>query len=87
MALDRRIAHPRQVVSVGQEVEVTVLAVEPTQRRISLSMVEHARPTRRRAAARAPRDRVAVAKANEPRGLGTFGDLLARSTAKRPPRG
>lgn len=34
----RRINHPREVVSVGQEVEVTVLGVDLERRRVSLSL-------------------------------------------------
>lgn len=88
IALDRRIAHPRQVLSVGQEVEVTVLAVDPAQRRISLSLIEHAK-SQRDAAQQRDHDEAQslVAETNERRSLGTFADLLARSTAKRPPRG
>jgi len=36
----RRVGHPKEVVAVGDEVEVEVLAVDPGKRRISLSM-EH----------------------------------------------
>jgi small subunit ribosomal protein S1 len=80
MVADRRISHPRQAVNVGDEVDVTVVAVEPEKRRIALSMVEAAR-RERDTAERSERHEqsAALAKANEPRGLGTFGDLLARS--------
>ena len=80
MAADRRIAHPKQAVSVGDEVDVTVIAVEPDKRRIALSMVEAARRERDATEQRERQEHSeALAKANEPRGLGTFGDLLARS--------
>jgi small subunit ribosomal protein S1 len=84
LALDRRIAHARQVVSVGQEVEVTVLAVDAEKRRISLSMVEQARQARD-AASSADRaeEQAAVAKTNEPHSLGSFAELLAASKKKR----
>jgi small subunit ribosomal protein S1 len=36
----RRINHPREVLEVGQEVDVTVLGVDPGKRRISLSLQE-----------------------------------------------
>ncbi len=88
IALDRRIAHPRQVLSIGQEVEVTVLAVDPAQRRISLSLVEQAKGQRDAAQQRERNETESlVAETNAPRSLGTFADLLARSSAKRPPRG
>jgi small subunit ribosomal protein S1 len=80
MVADRRISHAKQAVAVGDEVDVTVLSIEPEQRRIALSMVEGAR---REQAASEQSERkenaAALAKANEPRGLGTFGDLLRHS--------
>jgi small subunit ribosomal protein S1 len=36
----KRISHPREVLKVGQEVEVRVLAIDPDQNRISLSLRE-----------------------------------------------
>lgn len=38
LAPGRRIAHPREVVELGQDVQVRVLRVEPEKRRISLSL-------------------------------------------------
>lgn len=38
IATGRRIAHPREVVELGQDVEVKVLSVDPVKRRISLSL-------------------------------------------------
>ena len=63
-------ANARQVVKIGQEVEVTVLGVDPEKRRISLSMnapdIEDAEDAALRAsAAKAPI-----------KSFGTFGDLL-----------
>ncbi len=77
MALDRRVAHPKQVVSVGDEVEVTVTTFDDQQRRIGLSMVEEARRARDAGDA-AARDetRAAVAETNERQTLGTLSELL-----------
>jgi small subunit ribosomal protein S1 len=84
LALDRRISHPRQVVSPGDEVEVTVLAVDPTQRRLSLSMIESVRAAQEAAQTRDRADEQAMlAKENTARSLGTFADLLAGSKNKR----
>ena len=64
----------------ADEVDVTVIAVEPDKRRIALSMVEAARREQDAAEHRERQEQKdALAKANETRGLGTFGDLLARS--------
>ncbi len=39
---EKRIMHPKDVVKPGQEVEVTVVAIEPDKKRIGLSMLEGA---------------------------------------------
>jgi len=80
---ERRLAHPRQALEIGQTVEVTVLTVDPAHRRVSLSMV--ARAEKERAASeRAERDeqRSALERLNQSRSLGTFGDLLADAKRK-----
>lgn len=75
---ERRLAHARQVLEIGQTVGVTVLAVDPAHRRISLSMVARAEQERT-ASERAERveQRDALERLNQSRSLGTFGDLLA----------
>jgi small subunit ribosomal protein S1 len=85
LTLDRRIAHPRQVVSVGDRVEVTVLTVDDAQRRIGLSMVEQAQRQRdaQEATARTEEQTV-LGEMNARRSLGTFADLLQAS--KRGPK-
>lgn len=82
---DRRISHPKQVLTIGDEVEVTVVSVEPEQRRIGLSMVEGVRRAQESAAhAERQEEAAAIAKVNQSaRGLGTFGDLLKRSLDKQ----
>ena len=83
MVLGRRISHPRQAVSPGDEVEVTILAVDPQQRRVSLSMIEKARVAHDTAEARDRADEQALlVKENTSRSLGTLGDLLAGSKNK-----
>ena len=85
MVLDRRIAHPRQVVSIDDEVEVTVVEVDPAKRRIGLSMVERAREAQEAAEAEERRDtETHLAKASDKTGLGTLADLLR---SRRPPGG
>jgi small subunit ribosomal protein S1 len=83
----RRVDHPRQAVAVGQEVTVTVLAVDPERRRISLSM---AAPGTAGAAAE---DGGGAGDAPSPPrresgGLGTLGDFFDPAAAPgRPHRG
>ena len=83
LTLDRRISHPRQAVSIGDQVEVTVVAIDPAQRRISLSMVERARRERDAEDTRARSDEEsALGRLNEQRSFGTLADLLAGSKRK-----
>lgn len=80
ISIGKRLSHPRQALTVGQEVEATVLAVDTAQRRVSLSLIERA--TRERdATERADREdeKRALAEINQPRSLGTFADLLEKA--------
>ncbi len=85
MSLDTRVAHPKNVVKVGDEIDVTVVGLEPDKRRIALSMVESARREREQSEASARREEreTIAAKTPEVRGLGTFGELLASTMKKR----
>jgi small subunit ribosomal protein S1 len=62
----KNVRHPREVVKIGQTVQVTVLSVDPKQRRISLSMADLGDGGE---AGAAPADKVS---------LGTFADLLKK---------
>ncbi len=64
----RRINHPKEVVSIGQQVEASVLAVDHDKRRLSLSLAASKDAS--------PEDVAAVPRA--PQKLGTLGDLLQR---------
>jgi small subunit ribosomal protein S1 len=75
MALDRNVSHPKQVVAVGDEVEVSVIGLDTENRRIDLSMVEVARREREAL----EREAVAMAQSTEEKSFGTLGDLLAKS--------
>ncbi len=69
----RHLNHPKEVVQPGQEVEVTVLSIDPDKHRLSLSMAAAARA--------AENDMVAEARASipaNPARLGTFADLLQK---------
>jgi len=65
----RRINHPKEVVSVGQAVEASVLSIDHDKRRLSLSLA---------ASKDASPDEIAAATPRAPRALGTFGDLLQK---------
>jgi small subunit ribosomal protein S1 len=64
----RRINHPKEVVSVGQPVEATVVSIDHEKRRLGLSLASSNDAS--------PDDVAAVPRA--PQKLGTFGDLLQR---------
>ncbi len=79
LALDRRVSHPRQVVDVGDAVDVTVVEVDPAKRRLGLSMVERARQAKDAAEVEEQRDTDRVLeRSQERRSLGTFADLLKK---------
>jgi small subunit ribosomal protein S1 len=65
----RRINHPKEVVSVGQTVEATVLSVDHDKRRLSLSLAASKDASAADVAEHAPR---------APQKLGTLGDLLKK---------
>ena len=67
----RRLNHPKEAVSVGQTVEVIVLAVDADKRRLSLSMAAAAKQAEQADLAEA---RAALAPA--PARLGTLADLF-----------
>jgi len=67
----RRINHPKEVVSVGQEVEATVLGVDAERRRLSLSLATEREHT-------ATHEELAQETKRAPDKLGTFGDLLSK---------
>src|SRR5215813_3709635 len=67
----RRINHPKEVVSVGQDVETVVLSVDHERRRIGLSMAASKDGS--------AEDVAAAVRAQPPAKLGTFGDLLQKS--------
>ncbi|MEO6772707.1 MAG: 30S ribosomal protein S1 [Kofleriaceae bacterium] len=67
----RRINHPKEAVTVGQEVEATVLAIDAERRRLSLSLGASRENT-------ATNEELAQETRRAPDKLGTFGDLLAK---------
>jgi small subunit ribosomal protein S1 len=84
MVLDRRIAHPRQAVSVDDAVDVTVVEIDPAKRRIGLSMVETAKRAKDAAELEERRETEAhLANEGGGQSLGTFADLLSRTRRDR----
>jgi small subunit ribosomal protein S1 len=68
---DRRVSHPREVLSLGQEVRVRVKSVEPDKRRISLVLAP--------AAAEATVDELErYASGEKSGGFGAMGDFLGK---------
>jgi small subunit ribosomal protein S1 len=84
LALDRRVSHPRQVVAVGDRVEVTVVGLDLEKKRIGLSMVEQARRAHDAAEEVERREtEAALARPDDRQSLGTLGDLLSASRRRR----
>ncbi len=69
----RRVSHPQEVVNSGQEVEATVLGVDPDKRRISLSLDAS------KQASDAPQAASYVDYERPEMSFGTLGDLLRES--------
>jgi small subunit ribosomal protein S1 len=85
LALDRRVSHPRQVVTVGGEVEVTVVSVDVEKRRLALSMVESARRARDAGEIAENREMTdLLARSKEAKTFGTLADLLAAPKKPKP---
>lgn len=83
ISLERRLSHARQALDIGQEVDVTVLAVEPEKRRISLSLVEGQRQEKAASEARDRADeQTAMAVQNRPQSLGSLAELLRKAGPK-----
>jgi transcriptional accessory protein Tex/SPT6 len=69
-ASQTRLAHARQALSLGAEVDAQVISVDPQRRRISLSIAAATKE------AEVGLTEEAKQHLNNPTGLGTFGDLL-----------
>lgn len=69
----KRIFHPKEAVSVGQEVEAAVLSVDQERRRIALSLTAS-----RDGSAEDVAEAAKAARAHVPTTLGTFADLLKK---------
>lgn len=74
LTAERRVRHAREVVSVGQQVDVCVLGVDPERRRISLSM--------KAVAALEEADQAASYQPATGASLGTFADLMKQKLGK-----
>jgi len=66
----RRINHPKEVVSIGQEVEAVVLSIDHERHRIGLSIASSSDGS--------AEDVAHAAKAHPPAKFGTFADLLKK---------
>jgi len=66
----RRINHPKEVVSVGQEVEAVIIAVDRERKRIGLSLASSSDAS--------PEDVAAASKPQPQSKFGTLGDLLRK---------
>ena len=82
----RRINHPREVVSVGQEIEVRVEGIDVEEKRISLALAVAAKESESEEQAEEQAYKQYVAKAKkQPAGgsMGTLGDLLQKKLKQK----
>jgi small subunit ribosomal protein S1 len=75
----KRIQHPKEVLSEGQDVEVKVEGVDREQRRISLSLASISRAEQEQSETM---DAYRKSVAETPKGMGTLGDLLKAKLSK-----
>src|SRR5512143_2531767 len=75
----KRISHPREVVMEGQAVEVKVEAVDPAQRKLSLSLAEISRAEEEAAADLKQYQQ----STSTPQNMGTLGELLKGKTGTK----
>ena len=75
----KRIQHPKEVLSEGQDVEVKVEGVDREQKRISLSLASISRAEQEQTETM---DAYRKSVAETPKGMGTLGDLLKAKLAK-----
>ncbi|MCM0084491.1 30S ribosomal protein S1 [Geomonas sp. Red32] len=76
----KRIQHPREVLSEGQEIEVKVEGVNREQRRISLSLASVSRAEQEQSESM---EAFRKASSEAPKGMGTLGDLLKAKFPKK----
>jgi small subunit ribosomal protein S1 len=76
----RRINHPEEVLSAGQQLEATVLQVDGERRRIALSLSPDAAPAQ--ASTEPPQSRTTRAESGDS-GHGSLGDLLKAQLEKQ----
>ncbi len=75
---DRRIAHPRDVLQVGQEIEVQIEKIDPSEKRIGLRLVKDGQPVGGGVATSEHREEAVKAEAQAPRpkaGMVVFGKV------------
>lgn len=72
---ERHVSHPREVVSLGQLIEVTVLSVDQDKRRVALSLKDVA-------VQKEAEDAAAYTPASN-QSLGTFADLMKKKLGKK----
>jgi small subunit ribosomal protein S1 len=78
----RRIAHPQEVVHVGDQVQASVLSLDLDKRRIGLSLAGAVGET-----AAAPEPQPKAADYDRPKqGFGTLGDLLRETMERQKPK-
>lgn len=80
----RRLHHPREVLEVGQEVEVRIEGIDEKERRIALAPADYVAPERREEEDRAEfKAYVSAGKAKKGGDVGSLGLLLQKKIAEK----
>ena len=80
----RRLHHPREVLEVGQEVEVRIEGIDEKERRIALAPADYVAPERREEEDRAEfKAYVSAGKAKKSGDVGSLGLLLQKKIAEK----
>ncbi len=80
----RRLHHPREVLEVGQEVEVRIEGIDEKERRIALAPADYVAPERREEEDRAEfKAYVSTGKAKKSSDVGSLGLLLQKKIAEK----
>jgi len=77
MSETKRVNNPREIVNIGDNVDVRILEIDQDARRVSLAIVDEAAEEERSAT-----ESFRQKKTANPKGMGTLGDLLASKLKK-----
>lgn len=79
----RRLNHPREVLEVGQDIEVTIESIEEDDRRISLTPSDYRAPEDKEEAERQEYKKFVAGKKKQEPSMGSLGELLKKKMEEK----